>query len=54
MDIVRYLLDNGADHSQLTGGGETALWWAKQQHGADHPVVSFLEEIGALEAGPDL
>lgn len=51
---VKYLVENGANANEITKGGETALWWARKEFGDDHPVVSFLEEIGALEVGPDL
>jgi hypothetical protein len=51
---VKFLVENGADKNELTGIGESALWWAKHEHGEDHPVVSYLEELGALEMGPDL
>jgi hypothetical protein len=53
--VVKYLVEQGADYNQKTGGkGGTVLFWAKRELGAEHPVVSFLEELGALEAGPDL
>jgi prolyl 4-hydroxylase len=59
LDVVQVLIEHGADHSvhkQEESGknGGTPLWWAKQKHGSDHPVVTFLEEIGSLEAGPEL
>jgi prolyl 4-hydroxylase len=55
LDVVRYLIESGADANATTGAkGGTALWWAKKELGADHPVVEFLEGLGALEAGPEL
>lgn len=54
LSVMKYLMENGADKDELTGVGETALWWAKHEHGADHPAVTYLEELGALEMGPDL
>jgi len=55
LEVVKLLVENGADYNAKTAGqGGTALWWAKQIHDADHPVVQFLEEIGALEVGPEL
>lgn len=56
VEVVKYLIENGADFDSRTfnGTGETPLWWAKKTHGADHPVVSFLEGLGATEAGPEL
>jgi hypothetical protein len=53
--VVKYLVEQGADFNQKTdGAGGTALYWAKKELGVNHPVVSFLEELGALEIGPDL
>jgi hypothetical protein len=55
LDVVKYLIENGADANATTSStGGTALWWAKKELGADHPVVEFLESLGALEAGPEL
>ena len=55
LDVVKFLIENGADPNMTTGdkGGST-LWWAKQIHGDDHPVIEFLEGLGALESGPEL
>lgn len=55
-DTVKFLVENGADFNEKTGHGSggTALWWAKQAHGADHPIVTFLESVGAMYAGPEL
>lgn len=55
LDVVKYLIENGADPNVTTGAdGGTALWWAKQTHKDDHPIIEFLESIGALESGPEL
>ena len=55
LEVVKLLVDNGADFNAKTaGGGGTVLWWAKQTHGEDHPVITFLEELGALDVGPEL
>lgn len=55
LDVVKLLVENGADLSARTAGdGGTALWLAKQTFEADHPVVQFLEELGALDIGPEL
>lgn len=55
LEVVKLLVENGADLSARTAGdGGTALWWAKQTHEQDHPVVKFLEDIGALDIGPEL
>ena len=55
LEAIKYLIENGADPNITTGSrGGTSLWWAKQEHGSDSPVVEFLESIGALESGPEL
>jgi prolyl 4-hydroxylase len=55
LEVVKLLVENGADITARTGDeGGTALWWAKQTLGEDNEVVRFLEEIGALDIGPDL
>jgi prolyl 4-hydroxylase len=56
LEVVKLLVANGADLTARTGKDEggTALWWAKQSNGEDSEVVKFLEEIGALDVGPEL
>jgi len=55
LEVVKFLVENGADVNALTGeGGGTALYYAKQKFEDDHPVVAFLESLGALAVGPDL
>mmetsp|Transcript_40085 Transcript_40085/g.96790 ORF Transcript_40085/g.96790 Transcript_40085/m.96790 type:complete len:494 (-) Transcript_40085:177-1658(-) len=55
LDVVKYLVENGVDVNAKThDNGGTALWWAKQNLDEEHPVVTFLESMGALEIGPDL
>jgi len=54
VEVVKYLVENGANKDELTGIGESALWWAKHELGNDHPVVELLESLGAIESGPDL
>jgi prolyl 4-hydroxylase len=55
LEVVKLLVENGADVNLRTyGKGGTVLWWAKQALDEDHPVVQFLESMGALEAGPEL
>ena len=55
LEAVKLLVEHGADiNVKSYGSGATALWWAKQTHEEDHPVIAFLESLGALEAGPEL
>ena len=58
VEIVKTLVEKGADMNVLTGHdegeGESALYLAIQEHGDDHPLVEFLESIGALNVGPEL
>lgn len=55
LDVVKLLIEHGADVDAATHGqGGTVLWWAKQSLDEGHPVVEFLESMGALDAGPEL
>jgi prolyl 4-hydroxylase len=47
LGIVQLLVKHGADVKHRTHGGGTALWWAKGSLDEGHPVVTFLESIGA-------
>eukprot|EP00545_Synedropsis_sp_CCMP1620_P000654 CAMPEP_0119012448 /NCGR_PEP_ID=MMETSP1176-20130426/6730_1 /TAXON_ID=265551 /ORGANISM="Synedropsis recta cf, Strain CCMP1620" /LENGTH=537 /DNA_ID=CAMNT_0006965407 /DNA_START=63 /DNA_END=1676 /DNA_ORIENTATION=+ len=55
-DIVKFLYESGADVNARTNGGAggTVMWWAKRELGEDHEIVSYLESLGAMDAGPDL
>jgi ankyrin repeat protein len=55
LDVVKYLVENGADvNAKTNNAGGTPLWWAKKSLEENDPVISFLESIGALEIGPEL
>lgn len=56
VDIVKILHEKGARINQRSsrGRGGTPLFYAKERHGEEHPVVKFLEEIGGLDLGPEL
>ena len=55
LDVVKYLISNGADPNVKTGtAGGTALYWAKTSLEEDHPVIAFLESVGGVDVGPDL
>lgn len=49
VDMVRFLIDQGADISSKTTRGGTALWWGKRLLDEGHDVVQFLSSIGAPE-----
>ncbi|KAL9184078.1 hypothetical protein ACHAXT_002164 [Thalassiosira profunda] len=54
IDVVKFLLKSGLDKNERThtGNGGSPLWWAKKTHGATHPMVQYLESIGAEEIPP--
>jgi prolyl 4-hydroxylase len=67
IDIVKYLVELGADVNATTflfnedgnndnnkNSGGSVLWLAKQEHSPDHPIIEFLESIGAVDVGPEL
>lgn len=57
IDVVKYLIENGADYNDKTGDGVTGgtvLYLAKRELEPEHPVISYLESLGALDIGPDL
>ena len=58
VEVVKHLVANGADVNEITGhegeGGVSSLFLAIEEHGEDHPIVEFLESVGALMIGPEL
>lgn len=58
LEVVKELVHKGADVNVVTGHddarGKSALYLAVEKHGNDHPLVKFLESIGALMIGPEL
>lgn len=50
-NVVKYLVENGADIGALTKNGGSPLWWAKRALPRGHRVIKFLEEMGAPEEG---
>jgi prolyl 4-hydroxylase len=57
-EVVKHLVENGADVNEITGHdgqkGVSSLYLAIDEHGEDHPIVEFLESVGALMIGPEL
>lgn len=54
-EAIELLLEHGADINDRTnfGEGHTPLRLVVSEHGADHPLVSFLRGLGALDVGPE-
>lgn len=52
IDVVRFLVDKGADiHSKTLNGG-SVLWWARKVLSPDHPIISYLSDLNATDEGP--
>jgi hypothetical protein len=47
LDVVKYLIEQGADVSSKVRAGGSAMWVAKGQLSAGHEVIRFLQSIGA-------
>jgi hypothetical protein len=52
LEVVKYLVDMGADIGAKTSNGGTPLWWGKRILPADNEVVPYLIGISAPEEGP--
>jgi prolyl 4-hydroxylase len=50
-NLVKYLVDMGADMGAVTNGGGTPLWWAKRLLSPGHSTIQYLLEVGAPEQG---
>lgn len=55
-ETMEFLVNNGADVNARTfgGDGETALHIAKSRFGSFHPIVQYLQSLGALDVGAAL
>lgn len=54
LDVVKYLVENGSNVNETTKDGYTALFYARRNLKASHPLIGYLESLGALDEGPDL
>lgn len=56
LDAVRLLVEHGADINAVTNGGSGVSPYniAIKSFSAAHPVAEFLEELGAINVGPEL
>lgn len=50
-DVIDFLLQHGADINALTDRGASPLRLAKQYLRHDHPVLAYLESLGAKDIG---
>jgi hypothetical protein len=49
MEMIRLMVDKGADFMTRTKGEYTTLFWAKKLLGKDHEVVEYLNSLGVPE-----
>ena len=47
LDVLEYLVSQGADLAAQTKGGGSVLYWARRNLDEHHPVIEYLEELGA-------
>ena len=50
VDVLKYLVELGADFSARTSNGGTPLFWARARLPSDHPCIQYLEGIGAPDS----
>ena len=50
VEVIKYLIEMGADLGTMTKHGGTPLWWARRMLPAGHSALQYLEQINA----PDL
>ena len=55
VDAAEFLIRHGSDKNARTNGGKggSVLWWARNSHDDDHPMIEYLEEIGAEDIEPE-
>lgn len=53
LETVKALIENGADMNSQTNNGGTPLWIAREELNPDHPLIAYLEDIGAEEIAED-
>ena len=49
MEVIKYLIEMGADLGTMTKHGGTPLWWARRMLPAGHSALQYLEQINAPE-----
>lgn len=55
LEAVKFLISKGLEMDKRTnwGSGASPLWWARNNNGDEHPVVHYLQNIGAVEIAPE-
>mmetsp|Transcript_644 Transcript_644/g.655 ORF Transcript_644/g.655 Transcript_644/m.655 type:complete len:413 (+) Transcript_644:139-1377(+) len=51
IDVVKFLVQQGADVSAKTITGATPLWWARRALESGHEIIQYLEDMGADDGG---
>jgi prolyl 4-hydroxylase len=56
LPLVQFLISKGADRdiASRDAYNATSLWWARSLYSSNHPIVQFLQRIGAIDIGPEL
>lgn len=54
-DIIAWLIEKGVDTNARTnnGKGASALWWAEESLGSNHPTTKLLKDAGAKNIPPE-
>jgi len=53
-ELIKLLVENGAQVNATTKSGESALYMIKKHKSKESSIIEFLESVGAAEIGPDL
>lgn len=53
IEVVKYLVDMGADLTAKTSNGATPLWWARRILPPDSEIIPYLESVSAPDEGPE-
>jgi hypothetical protein len=54
VDVVQFLIDNGANYNEITVQDWSPLYIARHYLGEDHPMTKLLANLGATHVGPEL
>lgn len=56
VNVAEFLVQEGSDINARTNNnrGGSVMWWAKESHDEDHPMIKYLEKLGAEYIEPEL